>query len=100
MLSKCANPDCSARFRYLHDGKIFRVDFEAHPHLRRAQLPEPSAGIPVIRSGARLLSGEARPAEYFWLCSACSEQMTLAVKADSVILLPLAQAFAQRAAAS
>jgi len=26
MLSKSANPTCSASFRYLHNGKLFRVE--------------------------------------------------------------------------
>jgi hypothetical protein len=29
MLSKCANPKCSAAFRYLHDGKLFRMEVPA-----------------------------------------------------------------------
>jgi hypothetical protein len=26
MLSKCANPACSANFRYLHEGRLFHVE--------------------------------------------------------------------------
>jgi hypothetical protein len=26
MVSKCANPDCSAVFRYFHQGKLFRIE--------------------------------------------------------------------------
>jgi len=29
MISKCANPACSARFLYLHEGKLFRFEREA-----------------------------------------------------------------------
>ena len=25
MLSKCANPACSAHFLYLHEGRVFRI---------------------------------------------------------------------------
>jgi len=103
MLSKCANPECSAKFRYLHDGKVFRVDFEEHPHLRHTQ----ETGLPVKTGGPKLLSNlgsrpdEAQRApEYFWLCSACSEHLTLAAKEGSVMLLPLPTPAVRRAAAS
>lgn len=26
MLSRCLNPSCSAQFRYLHEGRIFKVE--------------------------------------------------------------------------
>jgi hypothetical protein len=57
MLSKCANPDCSEIFRYLHQGKIFCL----------APTPEVEA-----------VSGEMLPAlqERFWLCDECSKKMT------------------------
>jgi hypothetical protein len=29
MLSKCANPKCTALFRYLHIGKLFRMEVPA-----------------------------------------------------------------------
>jgi hypothetical protein len=56
MLSKCANPDCSALFLYLHRGKLFMLE-TANP------------------------SGEKhseRKREYFWLCEECSSSMTIA----------------------
>ena len=103
MLSKCANPECSAKFRYLHDGKVFRVDFEEHPHLRHT----PESGLPLRSSSLRLHSSldpstnEApRAPEYFWLCSDCSEHLTLAAKEGSVMLLPLPAPAVRRAAAS
>ena len=48
MLSKCANPVCSATFRYLHDGKLFLIQGAPKHSLR-----------------------------YFWLCDSCSRTMTL-----------------------
>ena len=49
MLSKCANPKCAASFRYLHEGRLFRVELES----------------------------ESRKFEYFWLCDECARIMTL-----------------------
>lgn len=66
MLSKCANPGCSAQFLYLHSGKLFRV--EQSPNVTAADLPgkaNPGAKKPVRRL------------EYFWLCAECARTMTL-----------------------
>jgi hypothetical protein len=68
MLAKCSNPVCDAPFRYLGDGKLFRL--ETDPTLR-------------IR--------ESRRWEYFWLCSRCSSTMTLRLEDDetvAAVLLP------------
>jgi hypothetical protein len=53
MLAKCANPSCSTPFRYLEAGKLFRLEDDPREAL-----------------------GAHKP-EYFWLCSNCSESMTL-----------------------
>jgi hypothetical protein len=50
MLAKCASPSCSAPFRYLGEGTLFRLE------------AEPSS---------------LRHSEHFWLCSRCSERLTL-----------------------
>jgi len=39
MLSKCANPPCSASFRYFRQGKLFRVDTEPSGIVPTARLP-------------------------------------------------------------
>jgi hypothetical protein len=52
MLAKCVNPLCSAPFRYLEAGRLFRVESD------------------TANSGAE------QP-EYFWLCRTCSASMTL-----------------------
>jgi hypothetical protein len=74
MLSKCANPDCGASFRYLGQGKLYEISNQpeqAGPHL---VVPKKAAG----RS------------ERFWLCNDCASVMTLAVDASQkVVLLPL-----------
>ena len=53
MLAKCVNPLCSAPFRYLEAGGLFRL--ESDP----------------------LDSSDTRTPEYFWLCRGCAEKMTL-----------------------
>jgi len=56
MLGKCSNPSCSAPFRYLRDGKLFRL--EADPRLR---------------------TSKPNKLEYFWLCDRCSPRMSLRI---------------------
>lgn len=60
MLSKCSNPGCSAHFRYLHSGRLFRFD---------------ARNYAVAGNGA---NWEApKKVEFFWLCEACSGKFTL-----------------------
>ena len=59
MLSKCANPSCSASFRYFHEGRLFRIEV-------------PSRSAEDVQ--------RARPAvhvEFFWLCGRCAPEMAL-----------------------
>lgn len=74
MLSKCANPACSARFRYLHEGRIFSAVFDAKAAVRG------SAGF------------EETPhrVERYWLCDTCAHAMTLVISAGRVVLRPIA----------
>jgi len=59
MLSKCANPRCTAAFQYLHAGKLFLVDSD--------------------QLGPRLAPQRKAPrsVEYYWLCTECASSMTL-----------------------
>ena len=116
MLSKCANPACSAKLRYLREGKIFRLDASlpnGKHHGEGNQVEAGSARI-VVRlleppPAAGPHSGDMRR-EYFWLCGACAEEMTLAVSQGNVVLTALkkpqamapasAQNLARHAAAS
>lgn len=59
MLGKCTNPSCSASFRYLEEGILFRL--ETGPALR--------------------LSNPKKP-EYYWLCRSCSAAMTLHISKE------------------
>ena len=75
MLSKCANPDCSEPFLYLHRGKLFRWE-------RRA----PAANIePRAFEKKSPLS-----IEYFWLCDTCATQLTLVRTEKGVTVTPVA----------
>jgi hypothetical protein len=69
MLGKCTNPSCSASFRYLEEGMLFRLETD-----RTQRLPNPK--VP----------------EYYWLCRSCSTAMTLHISKEGKIVtiaLPL-----------
>lgn len=63
MLGKCTNPSCSALFRYLEEGLLFRL--ETDPNLR--------------------LSNPKAP-EYYWLCRSCSAEMTLHISIEGQVI--------------
>ena len=61
MVSKCANPECAATFRYFHNGKLFRLE-------------------PLARNQSDTEEGmnkHAARVEFFWLCDDCTGKMTL-----------------------
>jgi hypothetical protein len=65
MVSKCANPGCSANFLYLHQGKLFRLDWGDDP---RMGVADPQG------------KNSSRHIEYFWLCDDCASVMTVSFK--------------------
>lgn len=65
MVSKCANPECAAPFRYFHQGKLFRLEVEVMPDAAH------EAGSDY---GERK---RVRRVEFFWLCERCTERMDL-----------------------
>ncbi len=73
MLSKCANPACSASFRYLHQGRIFSLVLD----------PEPTATDVVWDHRVE------RPVERYWLCEVCAQSMTLGRDGKSVVVRPM-----------
>jgi hypothetical protein len=74
MLSKCANPACSNRFRYFHEGKLFRM----------AVADENDYDSPA---GMKKSSGRV---EFFWLCDDCKTELTLTFQAGmGVTTVPL-----------
>jgi hypothetical protein len=75
MLAKCVNPSCLTSFRYLEDGRLFRLESD----------------LPL---GPR----NREKSEYFWLCAPCCRTMTLRLDEHArVAVTPLTQS-AQRAA--
>ena len=63
MVSKCANPGCKARFRYLHEGRLFTVPLLSNWDREGASWEQTSCGL-----------------EYVWLCSACLSQMDVHIE--------------------
>jgi hypothetical protein len=61
MLAKCVNPSCSTPFRYLEEGRLFRLESDR------------PLGLP-----------KREKSEYFWLCSLCSRTMTLRLDEPSL----------------
>ena len=72
MVSKCANPACSATFRYLHDGRLFHVAIES-------------------AASERAASYETATLERFWLCGECSRKMTVVSDPAGILVVPLQQ---------
>jgi len=79
MISKCANPECSAPFRYLRDGKLFRVDLDQ----LESTLPEQDD---PAKKWHRM--------EHFWLCGRCAASLTLvAEKGKGITVVSLSSEF-------
>jgi hypothetical protein len=66
MVTKCANPSCSAVFRYLRGGRLFL--FETTNKMPTAVPPSSETGFG---------KSEFRSGEYFWLCEKCAKGMTI-----------------------
>ena len=62
MVSKCANPKCTARMKYLHEGRLFVV--QTRSSLRYWRGDSDSFSAPP-----------GKQIEYFWLCHSCADQM-------------------------
>jgi hypothetical protein len=77
MVSKCANPECSAPFLYFHQGKLFRLETAGGQDRRRQLGAETGVSKPL------------RHLEFYWLCEACAETMTITFdKASGVSVQP------------
>jgi len=89
MLHKCANSDCSSLFRRLTQGKLFRAETDsAHTS---------TTGHESDRRRNRPL----RRVEYYWLCDACSQFLTLVFeRGRGMITVPLPHAAAKKPVAS
>ena len=60
MISKCANPACSTRFLYLHEGKLFRFEREAKEDTE------------LLLGFDTTLHKHSRGVEFYWLCATCA----------------------------
>jgi hypothetical protein len=69
VLSKCANPACLARFHYLHEGRIFKIE------------------TATVASDSK--SSLTRRIEYFWLCERCMQTLTVVLENGVVSTRPL-----------
>jgi hypothetical protein len=75
MISKCANPACAVPFRYMREGRLFRMEFD----------PDPQGSGPALVGSAKL----KRKIEHFWLCGTCSATLTLIIQDGKVQTAPL-----------
>jgi len=69
MLAKCANPACSAIFRYFDEGMLFVFEAKPDPSMRG-----PPADPDYV--------GRLQTPRYVWLCSSCCSAMTLQPDGD------------------
>jgi hypothetical protein len=65
VVSKCANPECAATFRYFHLGKLFRLEIDSGLDRRRSLGTDDALRKPLRRI------------EFYWLCENCSRRMTI-----------------------
>lgn len=65
MVSKCANPGCSATFLYFHVGKLFRIETDSGQERRRAMGADSEQ------------KRRMRHIEFYWLCDMCSDKLQL-----------------------
>jgi hypothetical protein len=70
MVSKCANPDCNATFRYLHEGKLFTVPRTSG---QLDSTPWPQRKICCV--------------EYLWLCQSCSPRLDIQLRVEGQIVI-------------
>jgi len=80
LLTKCANPSCSSRFKRLREGRLLRVE-------KADSRPSPERGR----------SASDRKPEYYWLCGVCSGKLNLAFdRGAGIVLIPIANSIVSR----
>jgi hypothetical protein len=68
VLNQCLNPNCSALFRYLYEGRIFTVErFVTSANEERTE----------------------RQLEHYWLCETCSKSMKVVVENGVATTVPM-----------
>ena len=73
MVAKCANPHCSAEFRFLKQGKLFLSEHIPPTH-------------PAGTSRAHRGKGGV---QHFWLCDDCCRYFTLVRDEHEIRIVPL-----------
>lgn len=68
MLNRCLNPNCSALFRYLYEGRIFTVE-----------------RFVTSANGDKT----ERQLEHYWLCGRCSKSMKVVVENGVATTVPI-----------
>jgi len=79
MIAKCANPSCVASFRYLHEGKVFKLEVGQPGEANKAKFPH--------------------RVEHFWLCADCARSFTLVMNEGKVSTRPLSGLFVENSVA-
>jgi len=69
MLSMCANPGCTSKFRYLHQGRVFFVESHRHEDF--------SPRVNFV--------GYVDGMQYAWLCDECSTKYEVVLDKDERI---------------
>jgi hypothetical protein len=88
MITQCANPECSAPFRYMRQGRLFQVDRDSAGHMVLG---------PFLMTG----DGLSHRLEHFWLCGNCAQRLTLVIDPERGVVpaqLPQAPRAAREAA--
>lgn len=75
MVSKCANPECSAPFRYFHTGKLFRAEVSVGLDRRRTLDEDEPPRKPLRRL------------EFFWLCESCAQSLTVSFDKETGVMV-------------
>jgi hypothetical protein len=70
MLSKCTNPSCSHKFRYLHQGKLFLLKSSNNEDTSSSRLN---------------FAGRVDGIQYAWLCDKCATQYELALDREDKV---------------
>ncbi len=70
MVQTCANPACTAKFLYLHQGRLFVL--ETRTNNSDAASPEDIFN-----------NYHSKSPQYFWLCDSCLRELTLRYGAKS-----------------
>jgi hypothetical protein len=75
VVSKCANPRCTARLKYLHDGSVFAVRKRSARH-------------ECVTDEGSFADSPGTEVEWFWLCEHCSRLLSISRDGSLVCATP------------